>query len=54
MITTRDNQLFTESIMVDYPLDKAIEWIKRNFNPENVFDKAQLETWANENGYIKE
>lgn len=35
-------------------LDSAIEWISRNLNPEDVFSKSDLESWAESNGYIKE
>ena len=54
MATQRENELFTEKIMVNYPLDEGIGWIKSNLNPEDVFDEGQLEMWASTNGYIKE
>lgn len=35
----------------DYALDEAIEFIKSNFNPEDIFDGDQLASWARHNGY---
>lgn len=35
-------------------LDNAIEWIGDNLEPEDVFSKANLELWAESNGYVKE
>ncbi len=41
-------------LMSDSALDAAINWIASNLNPDDVFDKSDLETWAENNGYIKE
>lgn len=35
-------------------LDSAIDWIKSNLNPDDVFDESDLEAWAEANGYVKE
>ncbi|MDA1029692.1 MAG: hypothetical protein O3B41_11670 [Bacteroidetes bacterium] len=35
-------------------LEDAIAWIKDNLNPEDVFEKKQLDGWAEENGYVEE
>ena len=91
MATPSQNRDFTDAVLVQYPLDQAIEWIKANlslgdvfderqfaeharnnieiddvysesnilsyvagtFNPGEVFDTGQLETWAEDNGYVK-
>ncbi len=92
MANTRQNDDFTAELISASPLDTAIEWIKGNlspddvfdedqlaaharanieiddvysernifdyvastFNPEDVFSTRQLETWASENGFVKE
>jgi hypothetical protein len=35
-------------------LDEAIDWIKNNLKPDDVFDNKELESWAESNGYIQE
>lgn len=35
-------------------LDGAIEWISNNLSPDDVFTTKDLESWAENNGYIKE
>jgi hypothetical protein len=35
-------------------LDTAIEWIRTNLNPDDVFEKDKLEAWAESNDYKKE
>jgi len=35
-------------------LDGAIEWIKDNLDPEDIFTVATLELWAEKNGYNRE
>jgi hypothetical protein len=32
-------------------LDNAIDWIKNNLDPDDVFTEKQLEKWALSNGY---
>ena len=56
MATWRQNKDFREASLLDDLLDdlldKAIEWIKSNMSPEDVFDDEQLEEWANTNAFI--
>ena len=54
MATQKENDQFSEHILIRDPLDEAIEWISRNLNPEDVFTESQLERWADISGYIKE
>jgi len=92
MASARHNADFAKQLFPADPLDAAIEWIKANlspddvfdedqlaeharnnieidavysesnilgyvagtFNPGEVFDTRQLETWAEDNGYVKE
>ena len=35
-------------------LDSAIDWMRDNLDPDDVFDDKKLEAWAENNGYIKE
>lgn len=34
--------------------DEIVEFVKKNFTPDQVFDHDDLESWADDNGYIKE
>lgn len=35
-------------------LEIAIDYIGRHFMPDEVFGRKDLESWAEDNGYIKE
>lgn len=35
-------------------LESALEWIKENLTPEQVFDQDELEEWATSNGFVEE
>jgi hypothetical protein len=35
-------------------LDHAIQWMRNNLDPDDVFDDIQLGEWATSNGYKKE
>ena len=35
-------------------LEDAIEWIRDNLYPEDVFDREQLDDWAIDSGYTLE
>ena len=37
-----------------WALDKAIEFIGDELDPEDVFSEKKLEQWAESNGYTKE
>ena len=45
---------FVSEVISSSALENAIDWIKEKLEPEDVFDKDQLENWAEQNGYIKE
>lgn len=34
-------------------LETTIEWINESMEPNEVFDNNKLESWAEDNGYIK-
>lgn len=35
-------------------LEKAIDWIKDNLGPDEVFDESELQAWAKDNGFVEE
>lgn len=35
-------------------LDEAVDWVKSNLEPDEVYDKEELEEWAENNGFVKE
>jgi len=34
--------------------DEIIDWVKVNYEAEEVFDTSDLEEWAMDNGFVKE
>ena len=44
---------FREQVVGDI-LYEAIEYISARFHPEDVFEEEDLNTWAEEHGYVKE
>lgn len=53
MADVQQNQDFSTVLLVQWPLDDAIEWICDNMKPEDVFAERDLIDWAEENGYVK-
>lgn len=47
------NQKFTKEFIGDDLLDKAVEYVRDNLNPEEVYDEADLIEWAKDNGFVK-
>jgi len=41
-----DNVQFAKAILPQYLLDDAIDWIKSNMRPEDIFDDVDLIDWA--------
>jgi hypothetical protein len=37
----------------DSLLQDAIDWISKNLDPEDVFDKEKLSDWASDNAFYK-
>ena len=50
-ITARQSQEFQDSIMPIDLLERAIDWIRANLSPEEVFTVNELEEWAEYSGY---
>lgn len=53
MADSKQREQFNNSVIQYDLLDDAVIWIKNNMIPDHVFDKADLEQWAEENGYVK-
>lgn len=51
--TWRQEEDFMKATL-QFSFDDAIGWIRRNLDPEDVFDIKILESWADNNNYIKE
>jgi len=54
MVSWRDNKNFVNSVLGSNVLEDAVEWIKNNLQPDEVFTEDELGTWAYENGFLKE
>lgn len=56
MASRQDNDKFDRFVASDflpsYMLDSVIDWIKQNLEPNDVFDDAALEQWAEDNEFI--
>jgi len=54
-IPYKEKEGFQEAMVNQIPnlLDDALEWIGNKLDPEDVFPDKVLETWAEDNGYIK-
>ena len=53
MTSIRQDKDFVEAVIDKYLLEASIEWIKSNLEPDEVFCKMDLESWAESNGYAK-
>ena len=49
MASAQQNRDFTTAVVSQYPLDEAIDWIRSNMEPEDVFEPETLLAWAKEN-----
>lgn len=54
MTTTSQDRSFRDELIANDLLEQAIDWIKNNMEPEEVFTEQQLEKWAENNNYKKE
>ncbi len=53
MANYNERKSFIRDIIADDLLDMAIDWIKSNMNPDEVFDESQLEEWAENNDFVR-
>jgi hypothetical protein len=50
-------ELLTDNVSIDVPknmLQKTIEWVRKNMEPDEVFEEKRLNEWATSNGYVRE
>ena len=40
--------------MVEIDDSAIIEFVKSNYNPNDVFPESELESWAESNGFVRE
>lgn len=52
--TIGNNKAFTARLISQCLLDDALEWIKDNLEPKDVFDASELGEWAESNGFIRD
>lgn len=53
MASYSDQRKFIEDVVNTSLLEDSIEWIGKNFSPEQVFTNDSLEEWAVNNGFVK-
>lgn len=53
MASLTNNRKFINDVVPKYLLDDAIDWIKINLKPEDVFGEEELENWAIKNSFYK-
>jgi len=51
MANSQQNEKFGKQILVQWPLDEALEWIRSHLEPEDVFELQTLRAWAEDNNY---
>jgi len=53
MPTAKQDYDFINYIIPKSILDEALDWMRANLSPEDVFSTSDLERWAESEGYIK-
>jgi hypothetical protein len=53
MTSSSQDRNFLNDVIGTGLLESAIEWIKSNLEPEDVFSEETLDTWATLNDYEK-
>ena len=53
MSTTLQDRAFIKDVISETILESAVEWIRKNMDPEEVFREDQLQRWAENNEYEK-
>jgi hypothetical protein len=48
--TSKQDQNFVDEVVGSSLLEKAIQWIRENMEPEDVFDAKVLQEWAENAG----
>jgi hypothetical protein len=53
MPSRENNRNFTATIIPEFLLDDAVEWIESHLQPDEVFSVETLESWALDHEFIK-
>lgn len=53
MATFQESRKFIESVVPTGLLEDAIDWIRNNMKPRDVFEVSDLTDWAEDNDFIK-
>lgn len=51
--TTKQDRDFIDNVVPALLLESAIEWIRLNMSPEDVFSESDLEEWALDNDFTR-
>lgn len=52
--SSMEDEVKSEITVSNGALDSAIWWIEKNLSPGDVFSEEKLDSWATDNGYIKQ
>lgn len=53
MTSSKQDNNFVEAVISRTLLEDAIDWIKNNMSPGDVFSDSDLADWADSNDYVK-
>lgn len=53
MTSDRQDKAFVEYLISSALLEDAIDWVKSNMEPEDVFSTQQLSEWAINSDFVK-
>lgn len=54
MTSTNQDKEFRDALVSTRMLEEAIDWIRSNLEPDDVFTQNSLEAWAENNGYVRD
>lgn len=54
LINKFEREVITANLNAGSCLQDSIDFIQKNLEPEDIFPVAELEKWAEANGYIKD
>ena len=53
MTTLTERRKFIAETISEDLLDGAIDWIRTNMEPDEIFEERVLDQWAEDNGFVK-
>jgi hypothetical protein len=54
MTTAKQDNEFIGAVIPCTLLETAIDWIRSNMYPDEVYEKFELEEWAKDNGFVED